>query len=203
MLLQVDVWVTAEVASDELGDWLAGDETDRLIAMAANQWFEGIFDALEGRLNIFTEWGTNSEWSIEPLAEDLEVSPLEFIDLETLPQSLIEVAKIFDAFGSKAEHLADRLGGSEDTLAGSAIEGGHRGTGEALGQGNHFDAAPVGEWDVEDTLHAVLLVVDRRAGADQDHLGHTWDAASAGRAVASPRSVPRRAPSVNSPTAVA
>ncbi len=203
MFVEVDVGVTAKVASNELGDGFSRHNADRLVFMATDERLQGISHPLHGLLNVLTPGGADRQWRFEPLAKDFEMPALQLIELKTLPQALVEVAEVVDPLGTKAEHPSDSLGRADHALGGAAVEGRKREVGEALGEGSDFDATSIGERDIQDTLHAVLFVVNRRAGADQDHLGHVLDAASAGRADTPPRSVPRRAPSVNSPKAVA
>ena len=70
-------------------------------------------------------WGGQTVHGVvEPLAEDLEVPPLDLVELEPLPEPLVEVAELVDPLGPQAEGLADGLGGADDALAGPAVEGG-------------------------------------------------------------------------------
>ena len=100
-----------------------------------------------------------------------------------MPEALVEVAELVDPLGAEPEGLADDLGGLDGALAGPAVERGQldpgQGFGELLGELGHLGLAAVAERDVEDALDAVLLVVDGRAGSNQDHLGHSRDGGSA------------------------
>ena len=146
--------------------------------------------------------GSSIHW-----AEHLVMSALQLLDLQPLPEPLVEIAQLLDAAGPEAQRSADRLGGADGVLAGSAIQGGQFDTDqsldELLGQPGDLGPAPLAERDVEDALNAILLVVDRRAGADQDDLGHSCDRGPAGWVGARPRSLPRRIPSANSARAAA
>ncbi len=94
-------------------------------------------------------------------------------------------------------------------LARAAIKCGQFGgpekrSGEKLhGQLGDFRPASVAQRDVEHALNAVLLVIDRGAGPDQDDRGHSCDGGPAWGAGALPRSLPRRIPSANSARAAA
>lgn len=85
VFLKMNVGIAAEVAGDQLGDRLSGDQTNRFIFMAANQWLERIFDAKHGEFDIFALRRADGQRGIEPLAEDPQMSALQFVDLEALP----------------------------------------------------------------------------------------------------------------------
>jgi hypothetical protein len=72
---------------------------------------------------------------VEPLAEQPEVAALDLVDLQALPEPLIEVAQLVDPLGPQADGAADGLGGADDALAGSTVQRGQLDAGEALGLG--------------------------------------------------------------------
>ena len=148
--------------------------------------------------------GLDGEGVVDPLAEDLQVPPADLVDLEPLPEALVEVAELVDPAGAEAQGPADGLGGPDGALARAAVEGGESTTpASCSARLGDLGPAAVAQGDVEDALDPVLLVVDRRAGADQDDLGHSCDGGPAGWAGALPRSDPRRIPSANSARAAA
>ncbi len=191
-------------------NWAIGSQATRPIASSLvplDQGLEGDLDPLHRAVDRLAVGRADGAGVVDPLAEDLEVPPLDLVDLQALPEPLVEVAELVDPPGAEAEGLADGLGGPEGVLARARSRGRRarcrRGRGELLGELGDLGPAPVAQGDVEDPLDAVLLVVDRGAGADQDDLGHSCDGGPAGWAGALPRSVPRRIPSANSARAAA
>ena len=207
VVVELDPGVAAEVAGDELGDRLAGDQADRLVAVPPDQGLERGLDPVHRLLDRLAVGRADGAGVVDPLAEDLQVPPLDLVDLEPLPEPLVEVAQLVDPPGAEAQGPADGLGGPEGVLARARSRGRparrRRAAGQLLGQLGDLGPAAVAQGDVEDALDPVLLVVDRRAGADQDDLGHSCDGGPAGRAGALPRSLPRRIPSANSARAAA
>ena len=56
--------------------------------------------------------------------------PLDLVDLQALPEPLVEVAQLVDPPGAEAQGLADGLGRPQGVLARSAVEGGELDAGE-------------------------------------------------------------------------
>ena len=132
VVVELDARIAAQVAGDELGERLADDQADRLVLVALDQRLERGLDPLEGVLDGLAQRGADGQRVVEPLAEDPQVPALDLVDLEALPEPLVEVAEVVDPLGAQAEGLADGLGGADDALARPAIEGGE---GDAVERG--------------------------------------------------------------------
>jgi hypothetical protein len=169
-VVELEAVVSAEEAGEELGEGFADDEADDFVLVALDEGFEGGSGAVEGVLDGLAFGGADGAGVVEPLTEELEVSALDFVELETLPEALVEVAEVVEALGAEAEVAADDFGGFEDAFAGAAVEGGEARGGEAGGEVEGLGASALGERDIKDSLHPVLLVIGRGAGPDQDDL---------------------------------
>src|SRR5207253_552774 len=147
-------------------------------------------DPLQGGFDGLAPGGADGPGVVEPLAEELPVATPDLVDLEPLPEPLVEVAEVVELLGSQAEDAADGLGGADDALTGAAVERREIEARQSRGEFGDLSATPVAQGDVENALDAVLLVVGRRAGADQNDLGHSRDGAPAVGAGTSPRWMP-------------
>src|SRR5262245_55520722 len=127
VVVDLDARLTPEVAGDQLGDRLADNQADGLIGVAADQGPQRPFDPFQGADDRLPLGRADGDGILEPLAEDLEVAPLDLVELEPLPEALIEVAEVIDPSRPQAEGLAEDLGGADDALAGPAVEGGQGG----------------------------------------------------------------------------
>src|SRR5208283_2805459 len=101
---------------------------------------------------------------------------LDLLDLQTLPETLIEVPQLVDPSGAKAQGLAHDLRGADDALARPAIKS-RKGSavlsgGQRLGQAGRLGAPSVAQGNIKNALNTVLLVVECRAGPDQCNLYH-------------------------------
>ena len=132
-LVELDAGLAPQVAGDQPGQRLADDQADRLVLMAAEQRPEGRLDPLHRPLDGLALGRTDRRRVVDPLAEHLGVPPLDLVDLEALPEPLIEVAELVDPLGTDAHDLADDLRGPDRVLAGAAVERGQRGVAQALG----------------------------------------------------------------------
>src|SRR5262245_4862682 len=176
-VVELDPRIPAQVAGDELGDRLAGDDADRFVLVPSNQGTEGLADTFLSARDGLALGRADGHRVIEPLAEDLEVAPLDLVELQALPEPLVEIAEVIDALGTQPEGPADGLCRADDALTGAAVERGQRGLragfGEPGGERGHLGTPALAERDVERSLDAVPLVVDRGAGANQHDLGHS------------------------------
>src|SRR6185312_7841828 len=179
VVVELDPRIAPEVAGDELGDRLADDKAHGLHLVAPDEGTEGRLDPAEGAVDRLPLGGTDRLRVVEPLAEDPVVAPLDLVELEALPEPLVEVAQIVDLLRAQAEGLSHRLGGSNDALARPAVECGELNArqrfSEPFGQLGDFRPASFAQRDIEYALEAILLVIGGRAGPDQDHLGHSWE----------------------------
>ena len=176
VVVELDPGISAEVARDELGEGFADNQDNGLIVVPLDQGFECPLDPFQSVLDGFTVRRADGQGVVLPLSEDPKIPPLDLIDLQPLPEPLVEISKLIDAARPQSDHLADRLGGPGDTLAGSAVERGEFHPLEFLGERDdkpgHLGPSAFTERDVEDPLDALLLVIGRCTGPDQDDLGH-------------------------------
>src|SRR3954454_14842026 len=129
VVVELDAGHAPEVAGDELRDRLADGQADGLVLVTPDQGAEGGLDPFQGGGDRLPLGGADGDGVVEPLPEHLEVAPLDLVELEALPEPLVEVAEVVDPPGSEAEGLADGLGGADGALAGPAVEGGEGGGG--------------------------------------------------------------------------
>ena len=107
--------------------WASGSPTTR--PMASSRWrrIRGFRAALIRSIasSTVSPWGgqmvrgSSSHWR-----KTAGVPPLDLLDLEPLPEPLVEVAQLVDPLGAQAQGPADGLGGADDALAGAAVQGG-------------------------------------------------------------------------------
>src|SRR3954468_15870868 len=79
-VVELDAGVTAEVAGDQLRQGLADDQAYGLVVVGADQGAGGLPDPLQGVLDRLALGGADGHRVVEPLAEDLEVAPLDLIE---------------------------------------------------------------------------------------------------------------------------
>src|SRR5262245_44642816 len=110
--------------------------------MATKQGPEGRLDPLHRPLHRLALGWTDGRGVFEPLPEQSGIPALDLVDLEALPESLIEVAELIDPLGTHTDDLADDLRGPDGVLAGAAVQGGQGGFAQAvrelLGHSDHF-----------------------------------------------------------------
>ena len=178
--------------------WAIGSQATRPIASSLCRLIIGLRADLirQSAASTGSPWGgAHGARVVDPLPENADVTPLDLLELEALPEPLVEVAQLVDPPGADAQCPADRLGRPVGVLGRAAIEGSQgdpaRGRSQLLDELGDLGPAPIAQGDVENPLDAVLLIVDGGAGADQDDLGHSCDGEPAWGAGPLPRSRPR------------
>src|SRR5262249_50324634 len=106
-----------EVAGDQLGERLAHDPADRVGLVAPAQSLQCVPDPRQRVLDGLTQRGADGQRVVEPLAKDAKIAALDLIDLEALPESLVEIAEVVNPPGSEVESLADSLRGADDAFS--------------------------------------------------------------------------------------
>ena len=164
-----------QIAGNHPGQRLTHNQSDRLVMMALEQRPKRRLDPPHRALDRLALRRTDRLRVVDPLPEKLGIPALDLVDLEPLPESLVEVAEFVDSFGTDRQGLADDFRGSNHILARTTVQGRERRAVQALcqrlGHPCHFALAALAERDVEDSLHAILLVVNRRAGLGSEPLG--------------------------------
>jgi hypothetical protein len=187
LFIEMNAWIAPKLGGNQLGDWFAGDQANRLASVPPEHGPKRQGDPFEGMLDILALGRLNGKWIVEPLTENLEMSPSDLLDLEALPEPLIKVAKFVDTSRPKPNCAADDFGRPEGALAWSAVERDEFNLGNPLRKTGDFGAAAIAQGEVKDALDPVLLVVDGRARPDKDHLGHSCDGSPADSVGALPR----------------
>ena len=162
----------AEEARDQAGQRFAHDQAKGIaVQMAADQRFECCLDAIEGVLDGLTLGRTDGPRVLDPLTEELGIAPFDLVNLETLPEPLVEVSQLIDAFGPQAQGLAEDLGGPNHAFPRPAVKSGKCPVrvrpGEGFGQPVGLGLPTLAQRNVENALNAILLVIECRAGTDQ------------------------------------
>src|SRR5262249_28348114 len=80
-VVELDPGIPAQVAGDELSDRLTGDDANGLVLVPANQGAEGQADAFLGIGDGLALRRADGHRVVEPLAKNLEVSPLDLVEL--------------------------------------------------------------------------------------------------------------------------
>ena len=104
----------------------ATTSADRFVMMAPQQRTKRRLDPRHRVFKRLALRRTDRLGVFDPLPVQLGIPPPDLIDLEALPQSLVEVAKLLDSFGTDPECLADDLGRSNDVFARPTIQGRQR-----------------------------------------------------------------------------
>src|SRR5271157_2771266 len=176
-LVELRTGAAFEDAGDQAGERFTDNQTEGIAALVpADQGFECRFDPIQRVGDGLALRRADGSRVLDPLAEKLGVAPLDLLDLQTLPETLIEVPQLVDPSGAKAQGLAHDLRGADDALARPAIKS-RKGSaalsgGQRLGQAGRLGASSVAQGDIKNALNTVLLVVECRAGPDQCHLYH-------------------------------
>src|SRR3954451_19577511 len=89
VVVELDAAGAPQVAGDQLGDRLADDQADGLVGVPADQGPQRGLDPRQGAGDRLSLGGTHRDGVVEPLAEDLEVPPLDLVALEALPEPLV------------------------------------------------------------------------------------------------------------------
>lgn len=187
IVVKLNSGVAAKKSSNELGNRLRDNQADRFGGMPPNQGTQDVAYALQRVFNRLTEGRADGQGLVEPLAKELGVSAAEFIDLETLPESLVQVAEFIEPFGPKPQGPADGFGGPEDALAWSAVKRDQIRSRQRFRERGNLGTPTLAEGDIEHPLDSILFVVDGGAGTDQEDLGHSCDGETAPGAATSPR----------------
>src|SRR5262245_21440299 len=96
---ELQVGLPAQDAGDELGERLGHDEADRLVTVTPDQGPQGGPDSVERLLDRLALGRANRAGVVEPLAEQLEIAAADLIELQALPEALVEVPEILDPPG--------------------------------------------------------------------------------------------------------
>src|SRR3954453_9108657 len=119
VVVELDAGHAPEVAGDELRDRLPHDQADGLFLVSPDQGAEGGLDPFQGGGGRLPLGGADGAGGVGPLPDDLEVAPLDLVELGALPEPLVEVAEVVDPPGSEPEGLAYALGRPDGALAGA------------------------------------------------------------------------------------
>src|SRR5262249_31521559 len=145
MLFEVDAGLSAEVTGDQSCQRFGNYQADRLLLMTPQQRPECRLDSLHGLLDGLTLGRTDGCGAVDPLAGPLGSPAPEFGNLQSLPQSLVQVAKVVDPFGADSQDLTDNLGGANQILPRPGVKGRERRAAQAesqpLGHPHHLDPA--------------------------------------------------------------
>ena len=95
----MDARLATQVTGNQPHQRLSHNQADRLLLVPAQQRTERRLDPSHRTFDGLAQRGTDRRGIVDPLSEQLGVSPLDFVDLEPLPQPLVEVAEFVDPLG--------------------------------------------------------------------------------------------------------
>ncbi len=170
--------LATQIRSDHAGQRLRDDEADRLVVMTSQQRPERRLDSSHRVLESLTLGRTDGLGIFDPLPVNLGVAPLDLVDLEALPQSLVQVAEFVKPLRDGRPGPCRRSRRCESrSHPGPQYKRRERLAVQCASQHRHhprdFPVPALRKRDVENPLQAILLVVNRRAGTDQNQLAHS------------------------------
>ena len=99
LFVEMNARLAFQVADDHCGQRLTDNQPDRLVVVALEQRPERGLDSPHGAFDRLALGRTDRLGVVDPLPEKLRVPAPDLVDLEPLPESLVEVAEFVDSLG--------------------------------------------------------------------------------------------------------
>ena len=105
-LVELRTGAAFEHAGDQAGERFTDNQTEGIaVLVPADQGLECRLDPIDGVGDGLALRRADGSWILDPLAEQLGVAPLDLLDLQTLPETLIEVSQLIDPSGRRPKAL--------------------------------------------------------------------------------------------------